>query len=62
MKHILSELISVFEKLPVDFIERTVSILNNHDCIFVYAAGRSGLMLKAFVMRLAQMGRTVCCG
>ena len=59
MKEIIAELTGVFDKLPADAAARAVEAVNSHDRVFVYAAGRSGLMLKAFAMRLAQMGRTV---
>ncbi len=52
-------LINVFRQLPEDSAERTADIINTHPRIFVYGAGRSGLMLKALAMRLAQAGRTV---
>ena len=49
----------LFESIDQDAIDKTVRELNAHPRIFVYGAGRSGLMLKAFAMRLAQAGRTV---
>lgn len=33
-----------------------IRMLRSHARIFVYAAGRSGLMIKAFAVRLVQMG------
>lgn len=59
MHSILSELNRVFEALPEASIQNTARVIEHHNRIFVYAAGRSGLMLKALAMRLAQMGRTV---
>lgn len=58
MHYILSELNGVFEALPEASIQNTARIIENHNRIFVYGAGRSGLMLKALAMRLAQLGRT----
>lgn len=55
----LAALAEVFRKLPDDSAERTAHILNKHQRIFIYGAGRSGLMLKALAMRLAQAGRVV---
>lgn len=55
----LDALTEVFRKLPDDSAERTAHILNQHQRIFVYGAGRSGLMMKALAMRLAQAGRVV---
>lgn len=52
-------LINVFRQLPEDAAERIADVLNAHQRIFVYGAGRSGLMLKALAMRLAQAGRVV---
>jgi len=54
--HALEE---VFRYLPGDSAERAAAAVNAHRRIFVYGAGRSGLMLKAFAMRLAQAGRVV---
>ena len=59
MHYILSELKTVFEELPLNAVEDTARVIQDHDRIFVCAAGRSGLMLRALAMRLAQMGRTV---
>lgn len=59
MHSILSELKAVFEALPEASIQNAAQAIQSHNRIFVYAAGRSGLMLKAFAMRLAQMGRSV---
>ncbi|MGN1007557.1 MAG: 6-phospho-3-hexuloisomerase, partial [Butyricicoccus sp.] len=33
-----------------------IAKIQSHDRIFVYGTGRSGLMLKAFAMRLMQIG------
>ena len=52
-------LAEVFRTLPEDSVQRTADSVLAHPRIFVYGAGRSGLMLKAFAMRLAQAGRTV---
>ena len=49
----------VFEHLPADAAARVAESLQAHGRVFVCGAGRSGLMVKAFAMRLAQMGRTV---
>ena len=58
-KAILGELQTVFAALPEDAAEQTAQRICAHARIFVYGAGRSGLMLRAFAMRLAQMGRSV---
>ena len=49
----------VFGELSRDALDQTVRAIESHARVFVYGAGRSGLMIKAFAMRLAQMGRTV---
>ena len=57
--NILNELRTVFEALPEEAVEKAARQVEAHARIFVYGAGRSGLMLRAFAMRLAQMGRAV---
>lgn len=57
MNMILNELSAVFNALPESALEAAVSRLNAHERIFFSAAGRSGLMLRALAMRMAQMGR-----
>lgn len=49
----------IFEQIPASCVEKTVQTVNGHERIFLYGAGRSGLMLRAFAMRLSQTGRTV---
>ena len=55
----LAQLRDVFRKLPDDALARAARCIQAHQRIFFYGAGRSGLMLRALAMRLAQMGRTV---
>lgn len=52
-------LTEVFQKIPDDAAERSARIIKEHTRIFVYGAGRTGLIMKALAMRLAQTGRTV---
>ena len=59
LERIIRELTAVFEKLSREDVERAARCIMDHERVFVGGAGRSGLMLKAFAMRLAQMGRTV---
>lgn len=59
MEYRFDKLNEVFKQISEDAVEKTYSIINSHRRIFVYGAGRSGLMMKAFAMRLAQSGRTV---
>ena len=50
---------SVMQKLPDDAAEAAAQTISRYPRIFLCGAGRSGLMMKAFAMRLAQMGKTV---
>lgn len=59
MTYSFEALMEAFRQLPEDSAERAACIINAHPRIFVYGAGRSGLMLKALAMRLAQAGRMV---
>ncbi len=59
MTYSFEALMEVFRQLPEDSAERAAGIIHAHPRIFVYGAGRSGLMLKALAMRLAQAGRMV---
>lgn len=56
---LLGKLNSALGQLPGEAVERAAQCVLAHDRVFVGAAGRSGLMLKAFAMRLMQAGRTV---
>lgn len=49
----------VFRQLPENAAEHAAEVISAHRRVFVYGAGRSGLMLKALAMRLAQAGRVV---
>ena len=50
---------SALDALPDKAPLKAVELIKSHKRIFLYGAGRSGLMLKALAMRLSQMGRTV---
>ena len=56
---ILNELNALFSALDDGAAARTAEAVSAHPRVFVCGAGRSGLMLRAFAMRLAQMGKTV---
>ena len=56
---ILRELEEALTRLPPDAEERAARFVTAHGRVFVAGMGRSGLMLRAFAMRLAQMGLTV---
>lgn len=56
---ILQELHATAQLIPAETVQRCAGKIRAHARIFVYGAGRSGLMLKALAMRLMQMGKTV---
>jgi len=56
---LLGKLNAALGQLPGEAVERAARCVLAHDRVFIGAAGRSGLMLKAFAMRLMQAGRTV---
>ena len=59
MTYDFGELAAAFAEIPCGFAEKAANAIKAHNRIFVYGAGRSGLMIKAFAMRLAQAGYTV---
>jgi len=56
---ILHEIKSVLDKLKPDTVEEFTGVLRGGDRIFVLGEGRSGLMGKAFAMRLMHLGASV---
>jgi len=56
---ILRELTGAAHCISEADIKRCTQKIAAHERIFVYGAGRSGLMLKALAMRLMQLGKTV---
>ena len=56
---ILNELNTAAACISGDAIHRCAQKIAAHERIFVYGAGRSGLMLKALAMRLMQLGKAV---
>lgn len=54
-KAILHELSCSVDVIDSSAIEGLLKAVNDHWRIFVYGTGRSGLMLKAFAMRLMQL-------
>ena len=58
LAEINQELAKASEQIPEDQLDQFIAELDAHARIFVYGTGRSGLMLKAFAMRLMQMGYT----
>ena len=57
-KTIVKELENSAGALSEDTLSGLIEKIRGHERIFVYGTGRSGLMLKAFAMRLMQMGFT----
>lgn len=58
LAEIRQELARTSKEVPETSLDALIDAVDAHDRIFVYGTGRSGLMLKAFAMRLMQMGRT----
>jgi 6-phospho-3-hexuloisomerase len=56
LKSIAVELSDVFDKIDQERVAEVVSYIHNAPRIFVAGAGRSGLMMKAFSMRLMHLG------
>ena len=48
----------LFAQIPTEIPAEIAAAVKKHTRVFLYGAGRSGLMLKAFAMRLAQAGIT----
>lgn len=57
-EEIVLELRETLCKVPETQVDAFIRMLRSHARLFVYAAGRSGLMIKAFAVRLVQMGFT----
>lgn len=53
---IIRELEHAAALLPVDACDRLADAILSADAVFVAGAGRSGLMMKAFAMRLMHLG------
>ena len=59
MTYDFDSLSAIFAQIPFDGREKMIEAIQAHNRIFLYGAGRSGLMIKAFAMRLAQMAKSV---
>lgn len=59
MQFDLEPLRRIFDALSEESVGRMTEAIGAYRRIFLYGAGRSGLMLKALAMRLAQAGKTV---
>lgn len=49
----------VFELLSMEELERALGAIEKAETIFVFAAGREGISLRGFAMRLAHLGKKV---
>lgn len=56
---VLSELTVCVQQLPAEGLVQAGGLIDSAPRIFVAGAGRSGLCMKAFGMRLMHMGKTV---
>lgn len=56
-KKILDEIKDVLKKNPESSEKKLVQAIKKSGKVFVFGQGRSGLMVKSFAMRLAQLGK-----
>jgi 6-phospho-3-hexuloisomerase len=56
---VLAELEQTLGRVDAESVERMVGFLEQARTIFIAGAGRSGLMIRSFAMRLAHLGRSV---
>ena len=59
VRNIISEISSVMEEINENTVEEVISEILKANKIFIVGAGRSGLVGKAFAMRLMQIGLRV---
>ena len=57
LQNILTELSEIGNNIPSD--EQVIQMITDSQKVFVFGAGRSGLAIKMFAMRLAQMGKQI---
>jgi 6-phospho-3-hexuloisomerase len=58
-KTVLAEIERTLSRVNPEDVERMVQFLLEAQTVFVAGAGRSGLMVRGFAMRLAHLGRSV---
>lgn len=58
INEIIRELEVASDQVDKESIDKLINLIETHKRIFVYATGRSGLMIKAFAMRLMQLNYT----
>ena len=56
LQAILEELRAVFARVPADAVAQLAGEIANAHRVLVYGAGRTGLVLQAFAMRLMHLG------
>lgn len=56
-KAVIKEHEAVFEKLDINQLKGFVDLIVKSDKIFVHGAGREGISLRGFAMRLAHLGK-----
>ena len=54
--YVTQQVAEALSRIPTDVVRETVAILLKAPKIFVYGAGRSGIIGRAFAMRLVQVG------
>jgi 6-phospho-3-hexuloisomerase len=59
IEQVLSELTACVKQVPAESLVQAGGLVESASRIFVAGAGRSGLCMKAFGMRLMHMGKTV---
>jgi 6-phospho-3-hexuloisomerase len=58
-KTVLTEMEGTLARVDPEAVERMVRFLLHAKTVFIAGAGRSGLMIRSFAMRLAHLGRSV---
>lgn len=53
---VVSEIVRTGAGLPLDRIDTLVAAVTRHQRIYLHAVGRCGLVVRCFVIRLAQLG------
>ena len=54
--YIIKKVEAILDQVPQEHIDHTISLFFSSNNIFVYGAGRSGLVAKAFAIRLVHLG------
>lgn len=59
LSEVLGELASLYERVDESQVEKLIAALARDRRLFIAGAGRSGLLLRCFAMRLMHMGKKV---